>query len=169
MAASEVEAALAGTTPVAKTDYMRWAGSRDLAIQARAYRLSATAWDRITPSPTGDEQCGFMARYLLRCLVENPQDDDFIHAGFSAGHELAAWLKHLSAIGDMERHIRRVSDGLATAVRHGDAVTRHRIETAVLEHVLEAPELRPFFETWASDPLLAEVHRHALAWGCRQG
>jgi hypothetical protein len=162
---AEVEAALAGSTAVAKSDYLRWAGSDDLAVKARAYRLSATAWERITPEPARDEQCDVMAGYLLRCLLEDPDGDDFVHSGFSAAHELAAWLKHLSGIPGGEPHIRRMSAALAEAFRRADGVTQNRIETGTLEHVLEEPALRPFFAQWASDPTLAEAYGHALAWG----
>lgn len=42
---------------------------------------------------------------------------------------------------------------------------RNRIETAVLEHACEAPNVRPFFAAWAADPLLGPAYREALAWG----
>ena len=53
------------------------------------------AWDRIRPEPTMDEQCAFMAEYLLDCLVRDSAPDDFIHGGFESGSAIAAWLKHL--------------------------------------------------------------------------
>lgn len=162
---AEVEAALAASTAVAKSEYLRWARSDDLAVKARAYRLSATGWERIRPEPTEDEQCDFMAGYLLRCLLEDPAGDDFVHSGLAAGYELASWLKHLCGIRGAERHIRRTSAALADAFKSADAPARRRIETGALEHILEEPALRPFFALWASDPALAEAYRHALAWG----
>jgi hypothetical protein len=166
---AEVEAALAGSKPVSKDDYLRWAAADDLAVQARAYRLSAQAWDHIRPEPTRDEQCRFMTAYLIRCLVEDPSGDDVIHSGFAAGYELAAWLKHLSGIDKTAPIIRGVAAALAAAFKAADAATRNRIQTATLEHALEERSLRPFFADWAHDSLLAAAHGEALAWGRAHG
>jgi hypothetical protein len=69
----DIEAAIAGSDEVAKSDYLRWAMSPHLAVQARAFHLSATAWSRIPPEPTIDEQCAVMTDYLLACISKNPR------------------------------------------------------------------------------------------------
>ena len=35
----------------------------------------------------------------------------------------------------------------------------------MLEHVLEAPGLRRYFEHWGQDPVLREAYEPALEWG----
>jgi hypothetical protein len=93
----EVDSARAGTTDVPRTQYQRWIRVGDLSTRARVYAFTRDAWSRIRPEPDMSEQCTFMAEYLIECLVSNPQgDDDFVHSGFEAGYERAAWLKHLA-------------------------------------------------------------------------
>jgi len=58
-----------------------------------------------------------------------------------------------------------VSKRLEQLYRESDAEGRNRIETGALEHVLEAPRLRPYFEHWAQDGELREAYEPALAWG----
>jgi hypothetical protein len=162
---AEVEAAMAAAHPVAKADYLRWARNGNLATRARVYRLSATAWERIRPSPTMSEQCTFMADYLLECLLANPVRDEFVHGGFEAGREIAAWLKHLSTIAEAGPVVEDVARRLGIAFKAGDAATRNRIETGALEHALESARVRRFFEDWARDPVLRNAYASALQWG----
>jgi hypothetical protein len=161
----EVELAIGESSPIAQKDYQRWSQNGDLATRARAYHLSATSWARIEPEPTGAEHCRFMADYLLECLVSNPPSDGFIHTGFEAAHELAAWLKHLVRRGDTENVIRDVIARVALAYRNGDDPTRNRIETGTIEHALELAVLRPFFDAWANDAALKAAHARSLEWG----
>lgn len=166
---SDVEAALASSAVVPKQTYLTWAREGDLGTQARAYKLSATAWARIQPKPTMHEQCGFMASYLLTCLATNPEPDDWVHSGFEAGHELAAWLKHLVARADANEVVTRVASDLERLYRVADAAGRNRIETGALEHILESRALRGYFKHWAEDDVLREGHRFALEWGVAHG
>jgi hypothetical protein len=161
----EVEAAIAGSAVVPKGDYLRWASSRDVAVQARAFHLSAGAWDRISPEPTTEEQCGVMADYLLVCLSSNPAPDDYIHSGFEAGHALASCLKHWVGLPDTSEVIASVAKRLERRYRESDPEGRNRIETGALEHILESPRLRRYFEHWAQDAELREAYEPALAWG----
>jgi hypothetical protein len=162
--ADEVETVLADTGVIPRTEYQRWICG-DLRTRARVYTLTASHWSRIQPEPSGVEHCRFMADYLLDCLIQNPEPDDFVHSGFEAGHQIAAWLKHLVKTTDERNVIAGVADRLAVAYKAGDPTTRNRIETGALEHALELPALRAFFETWSVDPDLREAHQHALAWG----
>ena len=93
---AEVESAIDDTQRVAKTDLDRWIRDGDLATRARVYALTASEWSRIEPTPGMEEQCRFMADYLLECLAANPDaDDEYVHGGFEAGHAIARWLKYL--------------------------------------------------------------------------
>ena len=42
---------------------------------------------------------------------------------------------------------------------------RSAIEQGFLEHALEGVAVRPFFESWSSDPRLRETWGRALEWG----
>jgi hypothetical protein len=48
-----------------------------------------------------------------------------------------------------------------TPTSHMSTATSH----GALEHILEAPGLRPFFEHWVHDPDLRKAHESALEWG----
>ncbi len=162
---NEIEIALAGDAPVPGADYAAWTTRGDLESRARAYALSAAGWSRIRPEPSMEAQCDFMARYLLDCIAADPPTDGFVHAGFQAAYELAAWLKHIAAVPAASAVVVDVAARLASLYRAGDAALRTRIETGALEHALESGAVRPFFESWSTDPVLAGAHRFALAWG----
>jgi hypothetical protein len=163
---NEVDSARAGTSDIPRTQYQRWIRAGDLSTRARVYAFTRDAWSRIKPAPEMSEQCMFMAEYLIECLVSNPpQGDDFVHSGFEAGYELAAWLKHLAKNAEASSIIADVARRLEAAYRAADSDTRNRIETGALEHALESRKVRAFFAGWSTDPLLAEAHGPALKWG----
>src|SRR5438445_11370886 len=143
---AEVEVALSETGTIQRADYERWIRC-DLRTRARVYALTASHWSRIDPEPSGVGHCRFMADYLLECLVQNPEGDDFLHSGFDAAHEIAAWLKHLAKTPDGRAALTDVADRLAIAYKAADPITRNRIETGALEHALESRAGRPFFDS----------------------
>ena len=161
---TEVEAALASTATIPRTEYERWCCG-DLSTRARVYALAASHWSRIHPEPSREQHCRFMADYLMECLLQNPAGDDFLHSGFDAAHEIAAWLKHLVKTPDGKAVLTEVAGRLALAYRTADSTTRNRIETGALEHPLESRAVRPFFDSWGTDPILRDAHEHALDWG----
>jgi len=160
----EVDAALSGAGTISRAAYERWILG-DLRTRARVYALTASHWSRIHPEPAGVEHCRFMASYLIECLVQDPQGDEHLHSGFQAAHEIAAWCKHLVKTADGRAMLSEVAARLADAYKTADPATRNRIETGALEHALESRAVRPFFDAWATDPILREAHEHALAWG----
>ena len=162
---NEVEVALSSTGMIPRAEYERWLRG-DLRTRARVYTLAASHWSRIHPEPSGEQHCRFMADYLIECLIHNPEGgDDFVHRGFEAGYEIAAWLKHLVNAAEGGAVVTEVAARLADAYRAADATTRNRIETGALEHALESTAVRPFFDAWRTDPVLSDAHRQALAWG----
>src|SRR5206468_4762157 len=128
---AEVEVAISGTGRIPRAEYERWVRG-DLRTRARVYRLTLTHWSRIHPEPSVAEHCRFMADYLIECLVQNPEGDDFLHNGFEAGWEMAAWLKHLAKTGDLRAALTEVADRMAIVYKAADAKTRNRIETGAL-------------------------------------
>jgi len=161
----KVEAAIFGSAAVDKADYLRWARSSDLATQARARHLSVYGWERISPEPTMEEECEVMFSYFLTCISQDPNPDDFIDSGYTAAHDLAFSLKHLGGIAGTSGIIAGVAKKLELLYRECDSEGRDRIRCGALEHILEAPGLRPYFEHWARDPVLHAAHESALEWG----
>ena len=163
-AAREVIAEMEGTATIPRERVLRWISEGDLRIRAAVYHLTEKAWGRIHPEMTMHQQCGFMADYLLECLKTVPGDSDAgVMGGFEAALELAAWMKHLK---DMEAKpvISDLVSRLEELFRQGDDTLRNRIETGVLEHVLESKRMRPYFQHWSSDPALKESFQFAMQW-----
>ena len=111
------------------------------------------------------EQCSFMETYLFQCLLQNPDSEDYLHSGFEAAWELAAWLKHLEGIEGTEGFIAGVVQKLTEAYRAADEITRNRIETGAVEHILESRTLRKYFASWEADPVLGQAYELCLEWG----
>src|SRR4051812_16709133 len=65
----------------------------DLELWAAIRELIGHGWDLIHPEPGMQETCGFITRYLLRCVREDVQNDH-IPSGYEAAHDLAACLKY---------------------------------------------------------------------------
>lgn len=164
-ALSKVLVAIEGDGPIARDRVRQWMTEGDLPTRGAVYFLTRQAWSRISPKLTGDEQCAFMRSYLLDCIVADPSHGDFLHSGFEAAWDLAAWLKHLLSMPNTDNVIREVSANLRAAYLSGDSKTRNRIGTGALEHILEAKELVPFFEDWRNDPAIKEEYQLALEWG----
>ena len=137
----------------------------DLETRAIIYELTNKAWSRISPEPSMDEQCAFMSEYLLACIKVNQSDQEYIHSGYEAAWELAAWLKHLGTLEGTEKVIARVVRDLEKLYRLSDAKTRNRIETGAVEHILEDRRLRRFFLHWREDPELKSAYELCLEWG----
>jgi hypothetical protein len=109
-----------------------------------------------------------MADYLIECLLQNPEGDDFLQSGFAAGYELAAWLKHLAKTSEGRAVLTDVASRLAVAYKAADPTTRNRIETGALEHALESRAVRPFFAAWGTDPTLRDAHEHEAYFGPKE-
>jgi hypothetical protein len=78
----------------------------DINTKGALYVLTDVAWSRIQPELTMEEQCNFMGSYFLERLATNPESNDYIHNGYGAAYEIAAWLKHLSTITEAESIIK---------------------------------------------------------------
>ena len=161
----QIEAALESDEPVPREDYLRWVQDGDLSSQARAYELSASAWGRIEPEPSMEEQCSFMARYFLSCIEHHLQSDEYVLNGFEGGRALAAWLKHLQRVAGTESVVKDVARDMGELYKRLDEEGRNRLETGALEHILETPALRAYFNFWQDDSTLRVALESALAWG----
>ena len=161
----EVLQALRSNSLISRSDVGRWMADSDLETRALVYELTDKGWSRISPEPSMAEQCSFMSAYLLECIEVNESDQEYVHSGFEAAWELAAWLKHLAAMEDTEKVITGVVRDLEKLYRLSDAKSRNRIETGAVEHILEDSRLRKFFSHWKDDPELRSAYELCLEWG----
>jgi hypothetical protein len=161
----EVLQALQSNSSIPRADVCRWMADSDLETRALIYELTDKGWSRISPEPTMDERCAFISAYLLTCIETNQTDQEYVHSGFEAAWELAAWLKHLRTLQGTEKVIAHVVRDLEELYRRSDAKTRNRIETGAVEHILEDKRLRKFFLHWREDPELTAAYELCLEWG----
>jgi hypothetical protein len=137
----------------------------DVEELALLYRLTDEGWNRIDPHLETEETCALIRDYLLRCILEDPQDGPAL-TRYEAAGELEAWFDHLAGMSEDGGAILRASAAAVTqAFLAGDDAVRRAIEHGFLEHVLEQSGLRPLFEHWATDSRLEGAWRTALAWG----
>jgi hypothetical protein len=137
----------------------------DLNLWSAIYRALDRSYAHIHPEPGMELTCGFMLKYLLRCIRENPSGHDEIHSGFEAAWELAAclklWSQRLPETGEI---LTLAEELIRQEFLNGDEPLRNRLETGMLEHALEAPQVRPYFSHWANDPSLREAWQAAMEW-----
>ena len=140
---------------------------RELRNRGAVYHLLRDVGDRIAPAVPANEQLSFMLNYLFDCLLQNPEsiEEDYLHSGFEAAWELADWVKSWADRDDTERLITQIVHKLTEEYRATDKATQNRIETGVVEHLMEKPALRPYFAAWKDDPMLSEAYRLCLLWG----
>jgi hypothetical protein len=144
---------------------LSWMSDHDLRVRGAVYFLLMEAGDNVAPPIAANESMSFMLNYLFDCLVQNPDSEDHLHSGFEAAWDLAAWVTRLADRVDTQRLIKQVVQKLTDEYRVADTPTRNRIETGVVEHLMEKPSLRPYFSSWKDDPVLAEAYRLCLLWG----
>jgi len=163
---SEIEAALASNSPIPKDEVLKWiaAAGNDLRSLAKLNLLTNVAYYRIQPELGKETTCALIQRYLLECVRQNVQYDDEIEPRFNACMSLVAWFNHLLD--------RKESEIIAVAARavtdfylKSDPALRNAIETGFLEHALETPALRPYFEFWSRDERLQDAWKLCLEWG----
>ena len=157
-------AVLTHEEPISRDIVLGWMRSEDLRTRAEAYVVTGRAWSRILPELEAEQQCPFMAEYLLECLRRDVRDDDYVHNGFEAAWELAAWIKHMVTLPEGAEYVRQTVKALESAFRSGDEGLRNRIHVGVLEHALESRVARPYFASWASSSELSEIFAQALEW-----
>ena len=138
----------------------------DLDLWAAVYNVLGRGWDRIRPEPEMGDCCRFITRYLLRCIHEDVQQDDGeVPMGIEAAHDLAACFKlWASKLPETESVLRTAAEEVTGAYLAANAAERDRLLNGMLEHALESAAVRPFFEQWKDDPILAEPWRLAMEW-----
>lgn len=150
---------------IGRDDILRWARSADFNAQGALYYLlfdSALA-TRIEPNLTLVEVLDFTLPYLDRCLREDPHGD-WTTPRWSAGWDLANWIKDLWAHEHSRPWLDRVSDWLARVYKTGDDDLRKCVVQATLEHVFEVEGIAERFAHWREDPELRSAYDEAKLW-----
>jgi hypothetical protein len=164
--ASEINAALASDDPIPRDKVLLWIdAAADLATLAKLYRLTDEAYYRIQPDLGKEVTCTLIQRYLLECIRQDVAGDDKIQSRFDAAQSLHLWFCHLLEMEDMSTILTGAARAVTELFLEGGEDVRYTIETGFLEHVLETPALRPYFEHWSSDSRLKDAWERAIEWG----
>jgi hypothetical protein len=161
-----IHAAIQSDDSITRESVRQWiAEARDVGTLALLYQLTNEAWDRIHPQLEAAETCLLIRRYLLRCIHDDPQDDDFALTRQQAAGELEVWFDHLASKEDTKVILQDVVAEVTDLFLNGDQGVRNAIETGFLEHILEQASLRSWFSHWSNDKRLNDTWQRALAWG----
>lgn len=154
------------TGVVSFSEICRQLAVADLDLRGRLLEFVRENRARIVPVPNDDWMCGELVAYYLDCITQAVRDVEVLMPPWEAADALVRlfnWLLLVPADGQ-ERAV-EFAIRLAERYREGSPEIQNRIETGFLEHALETPEARPIFDFWSRDPVLAERHSAALAWG----
>ncbi len=162
----EIDATLEGSGPIPRDRVVRWIGhAADLRTLAKLYRLTDEGYSRIQPDLGMDVTCALIQRYMLQCIRENVEHDDEVLSRFDAAMDLHGWLRHLLSMGGTEKILHDAAAVITELFLNSGEDVRYTLETGFLEHALETEALRPYFEHWATDPVLRVAWEPALSWG----
>ena len=114
-------------------DFSR-ASSVHLMTRSRVFHLTASAWSRIQPELTMDEQCEFMADYLLECIPSNPQPLIPGPADSDRRPPQRRYPKHLQRLSRNEIALDSSAAGSAGEANNGGGVTASVDKTQSRRH-----------------------------------
>ena len=140
----------------------------NLETRAAILEFVRTQQKQIQPKPD-DEWFGTQwLKYYIDCIStrDNFASDDGPLSRFEAASalvELFAWT--LKCEEEWELGAQTIAQEVERLFRESNGEMQNIIETGFLEHALEFPLARPFFEHWDADASLRESYRAALAWG----
>jgi len=158
----EILDALTDDEPIGKEAVISWMQSSDINILGGLMHLWDLRRHDIEPPLTTTETFRLLMRNF-RCAVEDRDEvrSRLAFSPYEAGRALSAWASHQ----DNRAVIAELRDQLSALYRNGDHKVRECIIHCVLEHLLERPVLRSFFETWHDDDDLRPAFERALTWG----
>jgi hypothetical protein len=122
------------------------------------------AMRRITPALGWEDEEEFYLHYYEKCLMEGSSGKPGV-TKYGAAHEMARWFSQAPA-GEHTLLV-RAKDLLKRVYVAGDAETQTAVITGALEHILEEPRWRKFFEDWRKDRILRQAYCRAMVWADR--
>ena len=125
---------------------------------------------RIHPRASDSWLMQEMVRYLFLCTSQTidstiETDDDDVDTPFEAAGQLVRWFNWYRSVEKDGRRVQAIADSIGDFYRNGNEACRVCVKTGFLEHALECPENRQYFNGWSDDPLLAEAYRESLKRG----
>ncbi len=164
--AAEIDAAISGQGSIPRETVVRWiAAADDIFTLSTLYRLTDEAYYRIQPELGRDTTCRLVLHYLLECIRQNVTGNDEVEDRWEAARTLHAWFCSLNEKKGTASVLKGAAEAITRTFLEGDTEIRNAVEQGFLEHALEMPGLRPYFEHWASDDRLRPAWSRAIEWG----
>lgn len=163
---SDISAALLDDQPIPRKRVLDWIKTAaSLSTLSKLYWLTGESYYRIQPDLGREATCELIQRYLLECIRLDVADDEEIEGRYEAAQSLHAWFCHLLETEDTSAVLAGAARAITQLYLASGEEVRNAIETGFLEHALETPALRPYFEHWSSDARLHSAWDRALEWG----
>jgi hypothetical protein len=142
-----------------------WMKSDDIDAQGALYSLlfDSGLTPRILPNLEFEHYIEFTLPYYERCFRENPRSA-WADSRYSAGWDLANWIKYLWSENKYRPAVDEIRDWLALLYKSADADLRRCIVDATLEHIFEVKGIAQRFVKWRKDPELKTAYAEAMEW-----
>ncbi len=162
----DIEALVEAGSPIPCRAVEQWMVSDYIDVLGAVYDLliSERASRRIEPPLDFSEFPPFLLRYMERCLRDDPEAGG-PHNWAVTGMELVSYYWHLWEQKDVrDQEFVKLKQWLARVYSEGDEDVRYRVETGVLEHLLEDAKIAEYFADWQDDAVLKHAYDAAMLW-----
>src|SRR5437867_1124656 len=151
---------------ILQSQILVWMKSDDIKVLGALYNLTNVAWERIKPELEMKRICDFILHYLKRCIIENPESQEYLFNRYEAGGAMANWIKYLwSKRPKTNAILDEISKALKKIYLQGDKSVQDCIVNTVLEHVFEEKAIADVFNDWQQNKDLKAAYEAALEWG----
>ena len=159
----DLERLLASCEAIPRVDVLNWMRECDREVRGRTYAFLEKACRRVKPPLSALEYGDFAMEYLLDCVAADPEPTSYLHSGYEAAWELAAWFRKLDVAGE-DDILARTARELERVYLTGDEATRQRILNGAIEHIFERTRCRRYFARWTDHPELRAAYSLAADW-----
>jgi hypothetical protein len=159
-----IQEAIRNSQTVSATEVRDWLQEPSLDELALVTEFILEHRSKIDPPLTIEQTCIAVRTYYIRAL-EGDYESEFVPPFHIAGHELVRWFRRVWNNTAVPREcIHELKTALAELYRSSDQKRAEKIINAVIEHLLETPEIRMYFADWKSDPVLNQAYIRAMEW-----
>jgi hypothetical protein len=161
----EITSELQSNTTLSADKVLEWMKSDDIQVHAAIVMLISEHENRINPPLEGKKVFDFCLSYYKRCFLENPPDGEFTGNRTVEGYTFQKWFKELwtNRTSNLEL-IEEMKRMITETYKVGDDGVKYVLETAVLEHLFEEPEIADYFSDWQNDNILSLGYERAREW-----
>ncbi|GAA4441915.1 hypothetical protein [Bremerella cremea] len=121
--------------------------------------------NRIFPKPDWMDCRRAIVTYLLLCVEQKPELDEYVLSPYLAMHDLLGMMRHWQLQpGEEQTLVPETLERLRQLYLRGSAETQLCIENGFLEHFLEDRNNLSLLGRWKTDPQTATAIQESLKW-----